>query len=157
MSFIDLTDVLLDPEIAGQTFTVIRRREVVNESGQGVPGTPPEIIKNVVGQISPVGDNSLLREVAFQTQGQTIQVITQYRLRGATAEPTTGAQFQPDLVFWRGDYFVVSTVNDFSQYGNGFIVAECISYDYQEVPAEPKPGPVGKLDFSRGTDGKWGL
>jgi hypothetical protein len=149
VSFIDVSDILLDPDIAGQTFTVIRRREQINSSGQGVPAQPPEIITSVYGQITPVGENSLLREVAFQTQMQTIQVITQFRLRGATAEPSTGQQFQPDLISWRGNYYIVNTLNEFAQYGNGFIVAECIEVDYQDVPTQINQRGTGKLDFSK--------
>ena len=149
MSFLDTTDLLLDPDIAGQSFTVIRRREQVNASGQGIPAQPPEIITPVYGQITPVGDNSLLREVAFQTQQGTIQVITQFRLRGASAEPSTGQQFQPDLILWHSDYYVVSTLNEFTQYGAGFHVAECIEIDYQEVPEHVHPSGTGKLDFSK--------
>ena len=149
MSFLDTTDLLLDPDIAGQTFTVIRRREQVNASGQGVSAQPPEVITPVYGQITPTGDNSLLREVAFQTQMQTIQIITQFRLRGATAEPSTGQQFQPDLILWKGNYYVVSSLNEFAQYGNGFGVFECIEIDYQDVPVTPHPSGTGKLDFSR--------
>lgn len=149
MSFLDVTDLLLDPDIAGQSFTVIRRRGQVNSSGQGVPAQPPEIITPVYGQVTPLGDNSLLREVTFQTQQKGVQVITQFRLRGATAELTTGQQFQPDLVFWKNDYFIVSTVNEFTQYGGGLVVAECVELDYTDVSAHPHPSGTGKLDFSR--------
>ena len=139
MSFLDVTDLLLDPDIAGQFFTIIRRREQINISGQGVPAQPPEIVTPVYGSVTPTGDNSLLREVAFQTQMKTIQVITQFRLRGATVEPTTNQQFQPDLIKWRGDHYVVSIVNEFTQYGNGLIVAECIETDYQDAAATVGP------------------
>ena len=139
MSFLDVTDLLLDPDIAGQSFTVIRRRELINTSGQGVIACPPEIIPHVFGQVSPTGDNSLVREVAFQTQMKTIQVITQFRLRGATVEPTTNQQFQPDLIKWRGDHFIVNVVDEFTQYGNGLIVAQCTEIDYQDVAANAGP------------------
>lgn len=151
MSFLDVTDILLDPDVAGQSFTVVRRPEGVNGSGEGVPRSL--VIPNVVGSVTPVGDNSLTREVTFGTQNQAIRVITAYRLRGATAEPSTGLQFQPDLVLWHGDYYVVSVVNDYTPYGGGFIEAECVSYDYQEVPASVARPQVGRANFNQANQG----
>jgi hypothetical protein len=148
VSFIDVTDVLLDPEVAGQLITVVRRQEQVNGFGQGV--LVAETVPNVVASVTPVGDNSLTREVTFGTQNQAIRVITQYRLRGATTESATGRTFQPDLVLWHGDYYVVSTLNDFTQYGAGLVEAECVSVDYQEVAATLDATNVGWLDETKG-------
>lgn len=141
MSFIDVTDVLLDPDIAGQTFTVVRRQDVVNDHGEGEQVT--QVIPGVIGAIYPTGENSLIREVAAEAQAQTITVVTPYRLRPASQETSTGRQFQPDLVLWDGNYYVVWTVNEFTQYGPGFIAADCMETDYTTEAPTPHPAQVG--------------
>jgi hypothetical protein len=156
MSLIDVTDVLFDPLVAGQIFSVVRRQETVNDSGEGVQSQ--EVIESVVGAIFPVGENSLIREVAAQSQARTIEVVTTFRLRPASVTPAVstsgppppqfpgtlpgppaGVTWQPDLVYWNGDYFLVSTVEEYTQYGRGFIAAQCVTYDYQTAA----PGSLG--------------
>jgi hypothetical protein len=137
VSFIDVADLILDPDIAGQLVTIYRRQEVVNTMGESqITATA---IPNIIVQVSPKGNNDLIREDGYQTQSQTIEVITSWRLRGATLDPTTKLIYQPDLVFWHGDYYVVRTVEDFTPYGAGLIVATCDSIDYQQIAAQIAP------------------
>lgn len=147
MSLIDLCDLISDPDIAGQTFTVVRRQAVVDDRGEEQITTI--VVPNVVGQVSPTGDNSLVRQAAFESQGETAQVITQYRLRGATREPSTGLIYKPDIVLWQGNHYQVVTVNSYDQYGRGFIVAECEATDYQVAPDPVTAPQVGRADFSQ--------
>lgn len=147
MSLIDVDDVIFDPFVAGQLVTVVRREQEVNEQGEGVQNNVT--VPNVVASVTPTGDNSLVREEAFSAQAQAIRVITAYRLRGQTREPSTGRSFLPDLVLWHSDYYIVKVVNDYTPYGAGFIEAECESIDYQEAPAQNVPAQVGRADFSQ--------
>jgi galactose-6-phosphate isomerase len=133
MSLIDVDDVIFDPFVAGQFVTVVRREQEVNEQGEGVE--TDTTIQNVVASVTPTGDNSLVREEAFSAQAQAIRVITAFRLRGQTKDPSTGQSFLPDIVLWHRDSYVVRTVNDYTPYGAGFIEAECESIDYQQAPA----------------------
>lgn len=143
MSFTDVTDVLLDPDIAGQIFTVVRRQDVVNDHGEGEQVT--QVIPDVVGAIYPTGENSLIREVAAEAQAQTITVVTPYRLRPASQETSTGRAFQPDLVLWQGNYYVVWSINEYMQYGVGFVQAECMETDYTTEAPQSHPAQVGRL------------
>lgn len=147
MSFIDVDDVIFDPFVAGQFVTVIRRRQEVDERGEGVEALTT--ISNVVASVTPTGDNSLVREEAFSSESQSIRVITAYRLRGQNREPSTGRSFLPDLVLWHDDYYIVKVVNDYTPYGPGFIDAECESIDYQQAPAQNAPAQVGRANFSQ--------
>jgi hypothetical protein len=133
MSLIDVDDVIFDPFVAGQFVTVVRREQEVNEQGEGVE--TDTTIPNVVASVTPTGDNSLVREEAFSAQAQTIRVITAFRLRGQTKDPSTGKSFLPDIVLWHSDSYIVKIVNDYTPYGAGFIEAECESIDYQQAPA----------------------
>lgn len=126
MPSIDVTDVLLDPMIAGESFSVIRRAEIVNDYGESVQTT--QTIPNVVGSVVPLGSNSLLREEAFQTNDKTIRVLTSFRLRGPSKSAVL-QNYQPDIIVWKGDNFVVRTLEDYTQYGAGMVDAECSSID----------------------------
>jgi hypothetical protein len=117
MPEIDVSDIILDPFISGETFTVIRRAETVNNFGET---TTTNTTFTASGSIQATGDNSLLREEAYQAQQKTIQVITTFLLRGATQD------------------FLVRVVDDFSSYGSGMIRAECITQWFSD-PA-PRPG-----------------
>lgn len=129
MPLIDVTDVLLDPEIAGETFRVIRRQETVNSLGRSVH----TLIRYwATGSVTPTGDNSLIREVAFQTQNKTIKVITTFELRGE-GKDRAGNHYQPDIVVWNHDAFLVKTINDWSRYGAGMIEADCMSQDFADI------------------------
>jgi hypothetical protein len=70
----------------------------------------------------------------MQITGKALTVITQYRLRGESE--STGTEFQPDLVVWHGDSFLVKHVEDWSAFGPGFILAVCISIDVVDTPPQ---------------------
>lgn len=136
MPGIDVTDLLSDPDIAGETFTVIRRAEAINSYGESVT---TNTTLTASGSITPVGDNSLLREEAYQAQQKAIQVVTTFLLRGASQDPSgSGQLYQPDIVIWKGEQFLVKVVEDFSNYGAGFIRAECETQWYSD--RAPTPG-----------------
>jgi hypothetical protein len=136
MPYIDLTPILLDPEIAGEKFKVVRRRESVNPFGQAIL-TPQTF--NAIGQVSPTGRNSLIREQAFSSQEKTIRVITNFKLIGPSKDGTEQA-YQPDLIFWKGSYYIVGELSDYSQYGAGFVSADCSSFDWTIASTQ---GPTG--------------
>lgn len=134
MPDIDVTDVLLDGDVAGELFTLVRRQTSVNAANGQVVIVPTTIPDISAASIAPVGENSLLREEAFQTQMNAIEVITTYRLRGASKDQGSGLSYQPDLVLWQGTYYVVRVLNDWTRYGAGFVAAECIQIDYNDTP-----------------------
>jgi hypothetical protein len=125
---IDVTSLLSDSFIAGEAFQVIRRSEVMGES---VVPTITTTTFNAFGSVVPIGDNSLLREEAYTTSNKTIQVITTFPLRGSSID-ANGVQWRPDLVLWHGDHFIVKTLQDYSSYGAGMVVAECMATPYEE-------------------------
>lgn len=132
MPQIDVTDVLTDPMVAGEMFTVIRREEVINNFGESVLA-PKTITKDaygnfINGSISPTGDNSIAREDAYQTQSKGIKVITSFRLRGPSKVGVKS--YQPDIVVWAGNNFEVRSLNDYTSFGVGMIEADCVGIDY---------------------------
>lgn len=131
MPDIDVTDLLFDPQIAGQTFTVVRRQQVMQQNGQ--PQITTTYFPKTVGSITPTGDNSLVRQEAFTTQSNTAKIMTTFRLRGASKDGL-GNQYMADIVLTDdGDSFVVVTLNDWNKFGAGFMEADCTEIDFNPM------------------------
>ena len=126
MPEIDVTDVLLDSEIAGEAFIVERRTETVGQNGQSTVAIAQI---QAYGAIQPEGDNDLIRTEDYDVQSKSVVVITNFRLRGVSQD-AQGKEYKPDIVIWKGNSFIVKTVEDFSQYGGGMIEALCTSEDF---------------------------
>jgi hypothetical protein len=126
--FIDVSGLLADSFIAGEAFQVIRRSEVIGDS---VVPTITSATLNAFGSIVPLGDNSLLRAEAYETSNKSIQVITTFPLRASSVDDN-GVQWRPDLVAYKGDFFLVKTLEDYTSYGAGMVVAECMATPYEE-------------------------
>jgi|SRR5208337_833116 len=144
MPYIDVTSILLDPEIAGTKFQVVRRIETISPFGEAILEMTTY---NAIGQVSPTSRNSLVREQAFSTQEKAIRVITNFKLTGASKDELSQT-YQPDLIFWKNGYYIVSELEDYSQYGAGFVSADCASYDWtMPITAGPTGSNLG-LVFS---------
>src|ERR1700679_2914920 len=119
MPLVDVTDVLLDPDIAGQGFTVLRRQETVNAFGESTV-----VVASIpaVGSVQPEGDNDLIREEGQDAQPKTIIVVTPFRPRGVAKGPSK-SRFKPDIVLWEGNYFEVVHLEGFGDFGFGFTKA----------------------------------
>lgn len=112
------------------TFSVIRRTEVVN--GFGVSTVTPATTSGLYGVLYPSNEDDLKRFPDLQIQSKAITVITRFALRGEAE--TEGTEFQPDIVAWGGDNFVVRAMDDWSQYAAGFILAICTSINLVDQP-----------------------
>ncbi len=121
MPTIDVCDIILDGDFA-ESFTVTRRAETVNTYGES---TVTETSTTAYGVVQPDTGADTVRGADGQLQPSTITVHTPYRLIG----PASG--YQPDVVTWQGQPFIVSKINNFSQYGRGFIAAKCEAIAYQ--------------------------
>lgn len=135
MPDIDVGDIILDGTVSGEEFMVIRRREIVGQTGFRT-NTVERFTS--FGSITPTGDNSMVRDEAYAAQNKSIRVITKFLLRGPAKDtPPSGApvtRYDADIVVWKGDSFIVKTLDDYSQFGGGFVEAECTSYDYVDQP-----------------------
>jgi hypothetical protein len=121
---LDVTIVLTSPMFM-DTFTVVRRESGVNAQGRTA------VIETQIpttGVVQPSGANTQERPKDYATGRKSCLVITKFRLR----QQTQG--YLPDLVLWRGDDYLVETVEDYTNYGNGFVQAYCTSQDLQDEP-----------------------
>lgn len=138
------SEVVLDGTIAGDSFTVIRRRSWTDSDG--FEQSDDVRIPRVLGSVYPTGNNSLGREDSFQAPTKTVTVVTKFLLR-QSAKDIDGVNWQPDLIEWQGDRFIVTDVNDFSRYGPGFVEAVCTTFDYNNNPTLNTGPHRGNLDF----------
>lgn len=149
MAEVDVTDILSDPDVAGDAFTVIRRREIVGQNG--VVTLQENRVDGVIGSVQPTGDNSLIREEALDAGAKTIKVVSTFRLRGPS-QSTGEASYKPDQIVWRGDTYEVRVLDDWTEYGGGMVEAECSQIDYVGTPPHQLAPVDGQTDFTRGQD-----
>lgn len=131
MPWLDVSDVITDPFLA-DSFTVVRRMQTVNQQGETsilVMGS-----YSAIGVVTPTGSNSLVRAEAYESQSDSVQIITMFRLRSASQD-VAGINWQPDLIQWNGITYQIKTLNDFTRFGAGFIQAEAIAIDYNPEPS----------------------
>jgi hypothetical protein len=146
---IDVTDVLLDSDVAGDVFVVLRRQETVSDLGLSTLRVSE--IPGVLGSVQPTGDNSLTREEAYDAKERTLRVITQFRLRGPS-QTTGAAGYKPDVIRWGGDCYEVKVVSSYALFGGGYVEAECVQIDYVGTPPHQLAPSGGRLDFTLGTN-----
>lgn len=145
MPLVDVTDILFDSDIAGQSFVVVRRQETVNNFGESVKTVERS---PAIGSIQPKGENSLDRDGAYDAFARTIVVVTTFRLRGVSKGPSK-SRYKPDIIFWQGDYYEIVTRDSWADFGAGFIECEATTVPWVDVEAEFLPPYIPKLDFTK--------
>lgn len=126
MPLLDVSDILLDPDIV-ETLTIQRRQANVGSNGRATK-TVTTITPAPVGSVQPQDAGDLERGSDQQNLPKEIQVITQFRLRGASQDGQ-GNEYQPDLIVWQGDSYQVDSIEPWTAYGAGWVVAKCSSID----------------------------
>lgn len=115
-------------------FTLHRYQQFLNNFGENRPFV--FMTENVPGVIYPEGDNDLKRRPEAQVQAKSIVVITKFALRGESEQGFYGVNYQPDIVKWRGNHFLVNRVEDYSDFGPGFVKCSCSSWDMVDNPPD---------------------
>jgi hypothetical protein len=141
MPYLDVTSLLIDPMIAGEAFTVVRRLDGISATGN------VQTLKTYLparGSIGPVPPDQLDRQPDQQFQGKTLGVVTAFRLSGAAQ--VAGTRYQPDIILWKGGSYVVTALDDYTQYGAGMVQAVCTSIDWiDNAPGAPSAAFAAKL------------
>lgn len=110
MAQIDVSDVVLDPDFQ-DSFTVIRSIETVDGHGRGQLTPTPTLAWGVVQAAS--GRTMELTPDAVRTN-EMLEIWTEYGLQEATD------QTQADVVLWKGKQFMVTHVDDWTNWGQGY-------------------------------------
>lgn len=115
MPLLDVSEILSDPDFADDII-ITRSQRSVDNNGRTVdtPGT-----YFTYGNCQPAREAQLHQLPDTERIGSFISIVTPFRLFALTA--TTA----PDLVTWKGQFYRVKIVRDWSAYGNGFVEAIC--------------------------------
>ncbi len=113
MPLLDVSDVLDDPDF--QTTVVLKRSGgTVGSDGRATYATTTSTIAAVV---TAANGMNLARGADGRTSQGSITIHTRQMLY--SGEDGT----EPDVIEWRGNEWTVVVVNDFSEYGAGFVSA----------------------------------
>jgi galactose-6-phosphate isomerase len=116
MPFLDVSDVLTDPDFCDNTLVCERNSLSTDSSGRGVISTQNTRFSGVV--TSDKGE-LLQRGAVGEHATDNISVITRFKLRDAGIAATA------DIVQWNGKRYTVTKVNVYSTYGIGFTENIC--------------------------------
>ena len=132
MPDLDLSDILCDPDLAGDVFHVVRRIASISAGGVvAITGTQTDLLfGGVVPQDATLGQDPDGARVAG-----TIKVWAQYPFVMASGGTLA------DLILWNGRRYIVTDVQDYSRFGGGFMAATATLQDL----VEPIPDPVAPL------------
>ncbi|QHM71280.1 head-tail adaptor [Mixta intestinalis] len=116
MPFLDVSDVLFDPDFCDPSLVVTRRLQVTDDDGFTRSATEKSQFSGVV-----TVDRSLenRRMQTGQVISGAILVITTERLSSGKAE------YDADIVTYQGRDYRVTFVDPYTAYGAGFVQAHC--------------------------------
>ena len=143
MPGLDLSIALTNP-LTLDSFDVLRRRQVKNNFGE--VNMDVERTAAVKGVVYSESLNDLARRAEAQVTTKSITIITRFALRSEAQDANDNSVYQPDVVLWRGDQFLVVHIEDYSNYAHGFVKATAESMDITDQPPLPT-GPSQNLDL----------
>lgn len=116
MPLLDVSEVLGDPDFA-DTLVCIRQTQTVGDDGMAVNVTQS---MPFLGVVTADRGKELARLAAGSHVSGSILVHTVFRLTNGGPNGVDS-----DHVVWNGDEYIVTSINDYSRYGAGFICASC--------------------------------
>lgn len=117
MALLDVSDILDDPDFADSSFVCHRLSETVD--GHGRAQVAPQDFSFTGVATSNAGDMLKRLPEGSRIEG-SITIHTKFPLRAA------GQNYAADEITWKGRDYIVSTINDYTSYGAGFVAANCI-------------------------------
>ncbi|MBY4733984.1 hypothetical protein K6V90_25935 [Cupriavidus pauculus] len=116
MAFLDVTDILLDPDFMDTGLLCRRLTQSIDVRGRAT-NTPTDTPFAAV-VTSDAGDVLTRGSDGSRITG-SITLHTPLRLRDG------GDGADADEVIWQGRIYTVAVVNDYSHFGRGFVAATC--------------------------------
>jgi len=113
MPLLDVSDVLSDPDFA-TVFDVVRTTTAVS-GGRTV--LQSQTTANVIGVVQPASTRELERLPEAERTRGAITIYTTFALNAGSAG------FTADTVNWNGSSYTVMSVDDWSQFGAGYVKA----------------------------------
>lgn len=122
MPFVDMSDVLTDPDFLDTSLICRRQIQTVDEDNFPI---------NTVQDIPFAGvvtvDRSLeaKRMAAGQNITGAILIVTQFRLTNGQPGGGAALRLDADIVMYNGRHYRVTFVDPYTSYGAGFVQAHC--------------------------------
>lgn len=139
MPLLDVSDLLSDPDLC-EPLTIIRREQKINDLGRAVllqTTISPAPYGSIQSKDTAIGGNQLERQPEGQYRAAAFDVYTQFALRGPAVDGC-GQDWQPDVIMFNGDPYVVTLINDYTHFGAGYVHAEIASMSQiDQAPVSP--------------------
>jgi galactose-6-phosphate isomerase len=113
---IDVTELLTDPDFA-DTFTLVRTAQSVDDHGRSVFTETPYLL---VGVVQSASGRSLEYLPDMSRASGAIEVYCKFYMQVASDG------YAADRVQWNGKTYIVTHIDDWTNYGSGFTRALCI-------------------------------
>lgn len=125
---LDVTDAILDPMFADE-ISITRRPYTTGSNGRVSIAPTNLCITGVVTQGTPH---------AFEQQPDDQvgkAMITVHAFQFQLYDPVTGKlnSYQPDIINYNGNQYIVTKVLNWSRFGQGFTMAEAVLYEFTEA------------------------
>lgn len=121
MPNLNVSFVLDDPAFQDE-IEVIRSKEDIGDNGRSQPQVTTFKARAVVTQ---KGERPFVLEPDSTRQPHAIIVHLRTKLYGVVVD------YKPDVVLYQGNRYVVTSVDNWSRYGQGFYAASCEIIDLQ--------------------------
>jgi hypothetical protein len=127
MPWLDVSDIVVDPDLADR-FNVIQRQESV-DANTGRSSTTQVLHEGIVGVVTMENPADLMRRDDSDSAPRLIFVASTFRFRNAGIE--NGQQYKGDVIVWPppgqlgSTQYTVIKVYPYSRYGRG--ITECVA------------------------------
>ncbi|HBH7053956.1 TPA: head-tail adaptor [Morganella morganii] len=122
MPFLDVSDILSDPDFADPSLVCCRNRQGRDDDGFST-NIPAEDIP-FSGVVTVDRSLEARRMEAGQTIGGAILIVTRFRLTQGNED------YDADVVTYQGRRYRVTFVDPYTAYGAGFVQAHCELVDF---------------------------
>ncbi|PQQ24789.1 head-tail adaptor [Photorhabdus hindustanensis] len=116
MPFLDVTEVLFDPDFCDTTLKYTRRKVIVDDDGFA---TSEKTTKGFAGVVTVDSSLEAQMRIAGQVVSGNILIITTERLISGETDKTG------DVVTYQNRDYLVKSVDPYTAYGAGFVQAHC--------------------------------
>ncbi len=116
MAQIDVSDLLLDPDFVNP-LTLIHRAPVVNGFGEN---KLVETCEETVGSVQPASGKTIQR----LPDALRVANVSSFWIKAGIVADSTCAY--PDVISFNGKRYAVQTVNDWSNWGAGWVEGTCV-------------------------------
>ncbi|WP_312058773.1 head-tail adaptor [Pantoea septica] len=122
MPFLDVTDVLLDPDFAD--YSLVCHRQIQTMDDDNFPTNTSQAIP-FSGVVTVDRSLEARRMASGQNISGAILIVTQFRLTQGQPAGAGAPRLDADIVTYNGRNYRVTFVDPYTSYGAGFVQAHC--------------------------------